>query len=137
MNEPVWLRQDVALAVHRCLIAEHGGQEGVRDPGLLESALARARNRFMYAESAADLAELAACNAYAIASNHPFVDGNIRTALVLCRTFLRVNHWDIEASQQEKYLTFMRLARGDLSEEQLAGWIRAHLVTLAPNGPSR
>ena len=128
MNEPIWLRQDVVLAVHRCLIAEHGGEEGVRDFGLLESALARPRNRFAYAESRADLAELAACYAYAIASNHPFVDGNKRTALVLCRTFLRLNNCDIEASQQEKCLTFMSLARGDLSEDQLADWIRAHLI---------
>ncbi len=128
MDEPVWVRDDVAFAIQRRQLAEHGGTEGIRDVGLLQSALARPKNRFAYAENKPDLAALAACYAHAITNNHAFVDANKRTALVVCRTFLRLNHCDLEASQEEKYHTFIKLARGELSEQQLADWIRARLL---------
>jgi len=127
MTEPIWVRMDVVMAIHKRQLAEHGGDEGVRDLGLLESALARPKNRLAYAGEDTDLAALAASYAFAISNNHPFVDGSKRTALVVCRTFLALNCCDFDASQKEKYETFMGLARGELTEPQLAAWIRSHL----------
>ena len=129
MQEPVWVRNDVVLAVHRRQLAEHGGSEGVRDSGLLESALARPKNLFAYSEAEPDLAELAASYAFGLVQNHPFVDGNKRTAYVVCRTFLMLNGRDIEAPQKDKYITFLSLAEGSLTEKNLAGWIRDHLIS--------
>lgn len=111
-------------AIHQRQIAEHGGSSGVRDDGLLLSALARPQNLLAYGEQKADLAALAAAYAFGIVRNHPFVDGNKRTALVAARTFLLLNGLDLEASQEEKYLTFLQLAEGSISEEELAEWIR-------------
>jgi death on curing protein len=127
MKEPVWVRDDVVLAVHRRQLAEHGGSEGIRDPGLLDSALARPKNHLAYTDEP-DLALLAASYAWGLARNHPFVDGNKRTAYVVCRTFLKLNGRDLDAPQEEKYLTFLRLAEGRLTEQDLAGWIRDHLT---------
>jgi len=126
MKTPLWMREDVVLAIHRRQLAEHGGGEGIRDPGLLESALARPKNLLAYAEKEPDLALLAASYAWGLARNHPFVDGNKRTAYVVCRTFLKLNGWDLDASPEEKYLTFLQLAEGRLGEEELASWIRSH-----------
>jgi death on curing protein len=127
MKEPIWLREDVVRAVHSRQLAEHGGSAGVRDPGLLESALARPRNLLAYSKDAPDLAALAASYAWGLARNHPFVDGNKRTAYVVCRTFLQLNGKDLVASPEEKYLTFLRLASGEMTEAELAEWIRDHL----------
>lgn len=126
MGEPFWVRDDVVLAIHRRQLAEHGGGEGLRDRGLLESALARPRNLLLYSVEEPDLALLAASYAWGLARNHPFVDGNKRTAYVVCRTFLILNGRDLDVSQEEKYLTFLRLAEGRLTEEDLAAWIRRH-----------
>ncbi len=128
MSEPVWVREDVARAVHRRQIAEHGGLDGVRDPGLLTSALERPKSLLAYGDPAPDLAALAAAYAWGVARNHPFADGNKRTALVLLRLFLRLNGADLMASGAEKYDTMMRLAAGELSEEALAGWTRTHMA---------
>ena len=130
MREPVWIREDAVLAIHRRQLAEHGGSEGVRDRGLLSSALARPKNLATYSDSqdGPDLAELAASYAWGLARNHPFVDGNKRTAYVVCRTFLLLNGRDLEAPPDEKYLTFLRLAEGRLSEQELSNWIRDHLT---------
>lgn len=127
MTEPVWVREDVALAIHRRQIAEHGGGDGVRDAGLLASALNKPQNLFHYGEPKPTLAAMAASYAYGIARNHPFVDGNKRSAFVVCRLFLKLNDADIAASQEEKYSTFLALAAGDLSEDALAQWIAEHL----------
>ncbi|MEE9295005.1 MAG: type II toxin-antitoxin system death-on-curing family toxin [Phycisphaerae bacterium] len=124
MPEPVWVREDVVLAIHNRQLAEHGGLEGIRDQGLLASALARPRNRYAYSDDDPDIASLAASYAHAITSNHPFADGNKRTALVVCRTFLKLNGLDLIASQADKYDTFLALAAGRLSEKELADWIR-------------
>lgn len=118
-----WLRTDAVLAMHRRQIAEHGGEDGVRDMGLLESALSRPKNIEAY-EPDADIARLAAAYAFGIAKNHPFVDGNKRTALVACRTFIILNGYQLDAEPAEKYLTFLSLAEGTLSEEELAVWLR-------------
>lgn len=130
MSEPVWIRTDVALAIHRRQLAEHGGSEGVRDAGLLASALDRPRNLAAYGDPAPDLAALAAAYASGVARNHPFIDGNKRTAFVVCRTFLILNGSDIAASREDKYSTFLRLAKGELSDEDLAAWIRERLAAL-------
>ena len=124
MDEPIWIRDEAVAAIHHRQIAEHGGADGIRDPGLLASALARPRNTFAYGGEDVDLAALAAAYAYGIASNHPFVDGNKRVAYVVCRTFLRRNGFDFEATAEEKYGAFMRLAAGETSEAELAAWIR-------------
>ncbi|MCF8495613.1 MAG: type II toxin-antitoxin system death-on-curing family toxin [Alphaproteobacteria bacterium] len=118
----------MALAMHNRQLAEHGGLSGVRDEGLLESALARAQNLFFYADKAVDMAALAAAYAYGIATNHPFLDGNKRTAHVAARTFLRLNGYDLQASKEEKYLTVMALAAGKLDEAALAQWFRENTV---------
>ena len=120
-----WLRLDAVLAMHKRQIAEHGGDDGVRDMGLLESALARPQNVHAY-EPEADLARLGAALAYGMATNHPFVDGNKRTALVAMRTFLVLNGSELTVTPTEKYLTFLQLAEGSLSEEELVAWLREH-----------
>ncbi len=134
MTEPrniVWVREDVVLAVHLRQLAEHGGGEGVRDKGLLQSALSRAQNLLAYGDPLPDLASLAAAYAYGIARNHPFVDGNKRTALIVVRLFLLLNGMNLVANQEEKYSTFLALAAGELSEEDLAHWVRAHLDSVS------
>jgi death on curing protein len=132
VREPTWIRDDVVLAIHRRQLSEHGGQEGVRDPGLLASALSRSRHLLTYSDPSPDLAALAAAYAYGILRNHPFVDGNKRTALVVAQTFLRLNGVDLAASQEEKYLAVLHAAAGRLSEEQFADWVRSHLAPSPP-----
>ena len=137
MTEPknvVWVREDVVLAVHLRQLAEHGGGEGIRDEGLLQSALARPQNLLAYGAPPPDLASLAAAYAYGIARNHPFVDGNKRTALIVARLFLLLNGMDLVATQGEKYSTFLALAAGELSEEDLAIWVREHLSNASKEG---
>ena len=127
MNEPAWVDDRTALAVHRRQLAEHGGADGVRDAGLLSSALARPLNRRVYVESA-DLAALAAAYAHGIITNHPFVDGNKRTGYVVSVLFLRLNGLVLDASSDDKYLTFYGVAAGAITEAALAHWIRTHCV---------
>ena len=124
-----WLNSNEVLAIHARQIAEHGGIDGVRDLGLLESALARPQNLHAY-EPEADIASLAAAYAFGIAKNHPFLDGNKRTAHVTMRTFLVLNGIEFTATQEDKYLTIINLAAGDLSEEELAEWIRGKLAEI-------
>jgi death-on-curing protein len=126
VRELIWIRDQVVLAIHRRQLAEHGGLEGIRDEGLLQSALYRPKNLLAYSESPPDVASLAAAYAYGIVKNHPFVDGNKRTAYVVMRTFLKLNGYDIQASSEEKYQIWIDLAAGKLSEEELAEWIRVH-----------
>ena len=121
MSEPVWIDLDVVLAIHDEQLAEHGGQAGVRDRGLLESALARPRNQFAYGESS--LPRLAASYAFGISRNHPFLDGNKRTSLVVAELFLDLNGLDLTASDETCVTTFLRLAAGELGEDDLARWI--------------
>ena len=127
MAQIIWLLGETVRAIHQRQISEHGGGEGLRDEGLLASALARPQNLLAYAQPPPDLAGLAAAYAYGIARDHPFVDGNKRTALVAARTFLLLNSVNLEATQDEKYLTFLQLAEGSLTEEQLADWIRRRI----------
>ena len=122
----VWIATEVAQAAHAEQLAEHGGGEGVRDAGALESAMMRPRNLALYGEP--DLAALAAAYAFGIARNHPFVDGNKRTAAVVSETFLTLNGHALGASEAELVVAFLALAAGELSEEELTGWFREHLV---------
>jgi death-on-curing protein len=124
MSEPVWIELEVALAIHDEQLAEHGGQAGVRDRGLLESALARPRNQFAYGESS--LPRLAASNGFGISRNHPFLDGNKRTSLVVTELFLDLNGLDLTAGDEACVTTFLRLAAGELGEEDLARWIEVN-----------
>lgn len=127
MSQPWrWVSLEVAQAAHSEQLAEHGGGEGVRDLTLLESAMARPMNVAAYGEP--DAAELAAAYAFGIARNHPFVDGNKRTAAVVCETFLVLNGWHLDASDAELVVVFLALAAGELDEEELTGWLREHLV---------
>lgn len=123
--EPVWITLELALAVHDRQIAEHGGASGVRDRGMLESALARPQQLLAYGGAEVDPPALAAAYAFGIARNHPFVDGNKRTAAVACELFLELNGWLLPAEDTELYPIFLALAAGELSEDDLAAWLRA------------
>ena len=125
-REPVWLALDIALAIHDRQLAEHGGLSGVRDQGMLESALARPVNQCAYGED--DLARLAAAYAFGIARNHPFGDGNKRTAWVLARLFLKANGIEVRFSPEDAIDTVLALAAGTLTEQELADWFRSRIV---------
>ena len=126
MSEIKWLPKEAVLAMHARQLAEHGGGTGVRDLGLLDSALQRPQNKKDY--ESPDMADLAAAYAYGIARNHPFIDGNKRTALVASRTFLLINGYQITAHNDERLRTFMALAAGSLTEDDLATWFRKHMI---------
>lgn len=128
----IWIKYETVLALHNRQIAEHGGSEGIRDDGLLLSALARPENLFAYGENI-DVASLAASYAFGIAKNHAFVDGNKRTAMVTAITFLNLNGADFEAPMPEVYTKFLGLAEGIVSEEELAGWLRERLIPYSKN----
>ena len=127
MDEPIWVDKPEVLVAHSRQLAEHGGSDGIRDLTLLESALAKPRNVFAY-QPDATLPRLAASYAFGIARNHPFIDGNKRTALVVSEGFLRLNGLRMVAAPEDKYLTFLHLADGSLSEEELASWFMAHAI---------
>jgi death on curing protein len=126
--EPKWLLRDTVTAMHGRQLAEHGGGEGIRDAGLLDSALQRPLNKFAYGEP--DLCDLAAAYAYGIARNHPFVDGNKRTALVSSLTLLELNGHRSTSTQAENVIVFLSLAAGELDEDALAAWLRKHSETI-------
>jgi death-on-curing protein len=115
--------------MHGEQLAEHGGSNGIRDETLLDSALAKPLNVFAY-EAEASILRLAASYAFGIARNHAFVDGNKRTALVVSLAFLDRHGWDIVASKEDIYFTFLHLADGSLSEEELTAWFTQHAVPL-------
>jgi death on curing protein len=124
--EPIWLDARDANAIHERQLAEHGGGQGVRDQGLLESALARAKNRWAYGDD--DPVILAAAYAFGIARNHPFVDGNKRTAWVIARLFLVLNGHRLVFTPMDAIAFMLALAAGDLSEEQVADWFRERIA---------
>ena len=129
----VWMEKALALAIHDRQLAEHGGSAGVRDAGLLESALARAQQLHAYGDPAPDLADLAAALAYGLARNHPFVDGNKRTAAVCCESFIELNGATLEADDVDLFGQYLSLAEGKLAERDFAAWLRERLQ-LAPRG---
>ncbi len=125
MNEPWrWLSADVLLAVHEEQLAEHGGAAGVRDLGLFESALARPQNVAAYGNP--DAADLAASYGVGLAKNHPFIDGNKRTAFVAVELFLALNGHELMADDADCVLTMLAVAAGSLDEPGFAAWLRTH-----------
>ena len=125
MTEPVWLTSKLVIAFHDVQLRQFGGPAGLRDPGMLDSALGRAINKWTY--ETAELPELAAAYAYGIARNHPFVDGNKRAAFLAVGMFLAVNGYRLQASQAEATLTVLAVAAGELEEAAFAAWLRAHI----------
>jgi death-on-curing protein len=126
MSDWVWIETRDVLAIHEAQLTEHGGADGVRDIGALESALARPQNRAAY--GAPDAAELAAAYAHGIAKNHPFVDGNKRTAFVTLEFFLALNGQTLTADDVDCVMVMLGVADGSVSEAKLAEWIRKCLI---------
>lgn len=126
--EPRWVSRAELEAIHREQLREHGGSAGIRDEGLLESALNRARNKHAYGES--DLSVLAAAYAFGLAKNHGFVDGNKRTAFQTMYVFLGLNGFDLDASEPEVVDVMNRLASGKITEAAFGEWVRAHVTPL-------
>ena len=127
----IWITRALALAIHERQLSEHGGMPGVRDESLLESALARPQQLHAYGDPPADLAALAASLAYGLARNHPFADGNKRTAHACYYVFLTLNDARLEAGLDEMYVHMLALAEGKLTEAEFAHWLRSRLVFTA------
>ena len=125
----VWVLESVVLAIHEEQLAEHGGGVGLRAEGLLASALARPQNRLAYGDApdAPDAAALAAAYGSGLARNHPFMDGNKRTAFVVLELFLNLNGWELNADDTDCIATVMALADGSLKEDELAAWVRERI----------
>jgi death-on-curing protein len=128
-----WLEKALVLAIHDRQVAEHGGSGGVRDETLLESALARPQQLHAYGDPAPDLADLAAALAFGLARNHPFIDGNKRTAAVCCETFIELNGATLAAEDPDLFAQYLALAEGKLSERDFAAWLRERLRPAAPS----
>ncbi len=128
-----WITRALALAIHERQLAEHGGGSGVRDESLLESALARPQQLYACGDPPPDVADLAAALAFGLARNHPFVDGNKRTAQVCYRTFLALNDAEFAASDEEKYAQMVGLAAGEITEAAFADWLRGQLALRGRN----
>ena len=127
MTKPIWINLRVVKAFHDRQINEHGGLPGLRDEGLLLSALSRPENAYHYSEQKPDAAELAAAYGFGLAKNHLFNDANKRTALIAMRLFLKLNGYDLVASAEDKYKTIISVAASDISEGELAQWVRENL----------
>jgi len=124
MSDWVWIDAQVLRSVHDEQLAEHGGAAGVRDEGLFESAVMRPQQLAHYGSP--DVADLAAAYGYGLARNHPFIDGNKRTAFVAVELFLVINGWSLLADDAACVLTMLAVASGTMNEEAFAGWIRSH-----------
>lgn len=128
MSRWIWIEEAVVWAVHEAQLAEHGGSAGIRDSGLLASALARPLNLAAYGNP--DGAALAAAYGYGLARNHPFIDGNKRTAFVCVELFLALNGSSLSADDANCVATMLALAAGDLAEADFAAWLRTHSIPL-------
>ena len=126
--EPIWIGKRAVLALHAGELAKHGGLPGIRDDGALESALARPENLSAYGDP--DFADLAAAYAFGLARNHAFADGNKRSSLTACVSFLRLNGVDLPVAMPDCIAVWLALAAGDLSEAALADWLRARIRPL-------
>jgi death-on-curing protein len=122
VSNPRWIRRDTILAVHQKTLHEQGGRPGIRDEGLLDAALARPLNRFEYTPDSS-LYQLAAAYGFGISSNHPFIDGNKRVAFYATAGFLRINGIYVNANEADAAVTYIALAAGKLSEDELAAWL--------------
>ena len=127
MTEPIWINVRVIKAFHDRQINEHGGLPGLGDEELFLSALSRPKNAYHYSDQKPDVAELAAAYGFGLAKNHPFNDANKRTALIAMRLFLKLNGYDLAALPEDKYKTIIYVAASDITEDELAQWIRKNL----------
>jgi death on curing protein len=127
MQEPVWISEELTLKIHLYQLALHGGLAGIRDAGLISSALARPRHLLTFSSMKPDIARLAASYACGLAKNHPFVDGNKRTATAVMGTFVGLNNCRLSADDASLYTAMIQLADGTWSEEVFADWLRQHL----------
>lgn len=125
MMDPVWVLPEVVVAVHKMLLAEHGGLSGMRDHSLLDSALARPKQRAVY-ESGVSLFELASSYSFGLVPNHPFVDGNKRIALTIATVFLELNGFTLNAPEPEAVLMYEQLAAGAIDERILSQWFERY-----------
>lgn len=128
----VWIERTLAIAIHERQLAEHGGGIGVREESLLVSALARPQQLYADGDPPPDLADLAASLAFGLARNHPFVDGNKRTAAVACEAFIMLNGGILDADDLQLYPRYLALAEGSLSEAEFAIWLREHITLADP-----
>lgn len=126
MTEPIWIERKALELLHDESLAEHGGSPGLRDENLFESALARPKNLFGY-EGGTDIARLAASYAYGLAKNHPFIDGDKRTAFIAATLFIRMNGSRLSADQVDAYNMMVRLASSEIGEEEFAAWLRGNI----------
>lgn len=129
-SEPIWIKLEFVRRLHARQLAEHGGQPGLRDEGMLLSALSRPENKWAYDQPKPDLCALAAAYAFGIAKNHPFLDGNKRTSAMTCETFLVRNGLEPTATEEEKYPYYLSLASGSLTEEEFAAWLRENTAPI-------
>jgi len=129
VNEPTWLTEQMVLAIHEDLISQYGGLSGVRDPGLLEASLARPQHKFSY-QPEASLVQLAAAYGFALCKNHPFVDGNKRTAFMTMYVFLGLNAYSFNAPEPEIVLVMESLASGEIDENALQVWLAKYAEQL-------
>ncbi len=126
--EPIWLSKPALLAIHGLLLTEHGGAVGLRDEGLLESAMAGPLNHFQYGET--DICQLAASYANALTRNHPFVDGNKRTAFAAAGIFLELNGYRLRATESDAVLAVLALSKGEIDSQEFGNWLRISSVEL-------
>jgi death-on-curing protein len=126
MKAPVWVLREVVLAVHDQLIAAFGGAAGLRDAGVLDSALARPQQHLAYASGDTTIFDLAAAYAFGLAKNHAFVDGNTRIAFTTAIVFLELNGYRVEATEADAAIRTLALAAGEMKKGEYAGWLRAN-----------
>lgn len=128
MKEPAWITEEVLIANHKAVIAEHGGLGGIRDTHLFQSACASPMQMYHYKNPKPTICELAAKYAYSISRNHPFIDGNKRMAALACELFLSINDHDLTATDEDAYFVFIDLAAGEMSEAEFAAWLMRNVV---------
>lgn len=128
MKSPRWMTLEEVRTLHSIQLAAFGGASGLRDAGLLESALARPQHRFHYQDPRPKLAQLAASYAFGLIRNHPFVDGNKRIGLITAFAFLDLNGLEVAASEEDTYQVFIEVAAGSMEEEDLSRWLDGHSV---------
>lgn len=124
MREPVWIERDECIAFHNSLLARFGGPDGLRDSNMLDSALDRPRQLFHYDKP--DLFDMAAAYAFGIVKNHPFIDGNKRSALMAAALFMETNGYEFSGSEEQAVIHTLGLAAGEIREDQYAQWLRDH-----------
>jgi len=129
-GEPEWLEERTARLFHKRQLAEHGGMSGLRDENMLMSALAKPQQLWCYGSPPPDLCSLAAAYAYGLAKNHPFLDGNKRTAAIACETFLILNGRGFTIGEEKKYPVYLALAAGEISKDDFASWLRENTSEL-------